>query len=186
MGLAPGVAQGLPLRASSSRRTWSPAGGTWRLVHIRYPRLWGGLHPAAVLLAGLTLAVTPLVVAAGMAQSGVWDGEGVGMLLLIISPLVAMAAPGIWACALAVRDLATPRRPVEGEVLQIRRKRSSKTESWYVAVDDGTSDRIRAWWVPLEPDFRIGAVVRADVSRYLGHARRVEVVRPGGAAPDPV
>jgi hypothetical protein len=185
MGLAPRAAQGLPLRASSPRRAWSPVGGTWRPVRIRYPQLWGGLPPWAVLLVGIAIACPPLILASGMVRSDIWDGESVGLVLLAASPLILMAGVGVWACALAVLDFVTSRRTVEGEVLHIRRRRSSKTESWYVAVDDGTSDCIRAWWFPLEPAFGVGAFVRADVSRYLGHARGVEVLRAGdGTAPE--
>jgi hypothetical protein len=186
MGLAPGAAQGLPLGPSSHRRVWSPVGGTWRPVQIRYPRGWGGIPPWGALVTGLALLVPPLGGALFIVQRGDWDTESVGWLLPALAPWLLLGALGAVAVVQGVLDIVTPRRTVQGQVLQLRRKRSSKSLTWFAVVDDGTSDRIRAWWLPQEPAFGVGAVVRAEVSRYVGHARGVEVVEPSDpAAPGP-
>jgi hypothetical protein len=59
-----------------------------------------------------------------------------------------------------------------------------------MAVDSGTSDRIKAWLVPagVYGRFREGGMVRATVGPWLGHVFRVEPVgegRAAGAAPAP-
>jgi hypothetical protein len=75
-----------------------------------------------------------------------------------------------------VADLAQGRRTVEGRVLRHRIKGADDSRRWYVAVDDGTTDRIRAWRFRQATSAPQGATVRAEVSPRTNHVRELEVV----------
>jgi hypothetical protein len=70
------------------------------------------------------------------------------------------------------------RREVEGRVLRLRVGDDKKPT--YVAVDDGSVDRIRAWALRTLPvRVRQGDTVRATISPRLRWVERLEPVRPG-------
>lgn len=79
MGVAHGAVRALPLGAESDHEAWSPVGGHWRVVKIRYPRFFPpghGRHPALVAAVGLVqvaLAVPALPAAA--AQLTPWGSS---------------------------------------------------------------------------------------------------------------
>src|SRR5262249_21701245 len=59
LGVAHGAVTALPLGAERERQAWSPIGGRWRLVRIRYPRRLPpgyGRHPLQVALIGLVVS----------------------------------------------------------------------------------------------------------------------------------
>jgi hypothetical protein len=51
----------------------------------------------------------------------------------------------------------------------VRERGDHDKRYWHVAVDDGTSDRVRAWRVGTRPAVGQGDTVRASVSRWLAH-----------------
>jgi hypothetical protein len=183
LGLAHGAVRALPLGAESDRVAWSPVGGRWRVVRIRYPRLhppgWGG-HPALVAFLGLVHLV-PGVATAGAAGTLLSDGAtgagqaaaaAAGVLAVIATALIAR---GGWMVYAGVADLVQGRRTVEGRVLRSRIKGDDDSRRWYLAVDDGTTDRIRAWRFSRSTTAPQGATVRAEVSPRTNHVRDLEV-----------
>ena len=209
MGLTGAAVDALPLGAESERQAWSPVGDRWRPVSIRYPD-WlppgYGRHPALVALVGVTAAVVgvfvgPSAVAAGRSiLDGVatftTTGDVPWWIRLVVGIIVGgvIAAGAIAAFAGAsmlvggVADLTRPRRVVEGRVLRVRERGDDNKRYWHVAVDDGTTDRVRAWRMGVPPAVSQGDTVRASVSRWLAHVRDlVEVSRvvTAPAAPAP-
>lgn len=201
LGLAHGAVRELPLGAESDGVAWSPVGGRWRVVRVRYPLLWPpawGLHPGVVLALGLA----HLVAVAGLTWSTVAvarelldrpDGTAPGsgpafpMAVAVLAALtVTAAARAVYLVAVAGGDLVEGRRTVEGRVLRHRVRGGEDRERWYVAVDDGATDRIRAWRFRRSPGIvPQGVWVRASVSHRVGHARGIEVrpEPPAHAAP---
>lgn len=203
MGVAHGAVRELPLGAESDHEAWSPVGGRWRVVRIRYPWRFPpgyGRHPARVLLGGLVwLGVAALAfpaVARGPAvvrdlvrgfstdralPSGFDLGVtvAVGVVLLVAA---AVTVHGVLMTGAGVADLVRGRRLVEGRVLRLRRRGTDDEPRWYVAVDEGTERRIRAW--RTDPGaVAQGCRVRARVTRWLAHVRDLEVVAHAPALP---
>ena len=202
MGVAAGAVRALPLGAESDSEAWSSYGGRWRKVEIDYPKRippgWGR-HPALATLIGLASLAAGLFAARiffpalGDVASRVFDstrtkGGGFQPLDLLGVALIAIPALviGIWCLraafmlVAAVPDL-TVRKQLDGVVLRIR----TRDQEHYVAVDDGTGDRVRAWVVESTvlngAGLTQGAKVHARVSPRLGHVfelRRISVVDP--------
>jgi hypothetical protein len=90
----------------------------------------------------------------------------------------------VWSLTIAVR--AVPdlwgRSEVTGEIVRDRkfRQRSSSGDRvhyrYYLAVDDGSHDRIRAWRMreSLWREFSQGETVRAEITPNLGYVRTME------------
>lgn len=201
MGVAAGAVRALPLGAESDSEAWSSYGGRWRKVEIDYPKRippgWGR-HPALATLIGLASLAAGLFAARiffpalGDVASRVFDStrnkRGFQPLDLLGVALIAIPAlvVGVWCLraffmlVAAVPDL-TVRKPVDGVVLRIR----TRDDEHYVAVDDGTGDRVRAWVVESNvlngAGLTQGAKVRATVSPRLGHVfevHRIPVAEP--------
>jgi hypothetical protein len=198
LGVARGAVTALPLGAESDHEAWSPAGGRWRVVHIRYPERVPpgyGRHPFKVAALGLlqvagagtVLRKAPDVFDA--LRDGIRDttneqiptavGKGLSItltVLLVLAGLVLLR--GAWMLLYGLADLISGRDEIEGRVLRHRNR--------YVAVDDGTRGRLRAWLLPTAPSVGQGAIARARVTRRLQHVRDFQVVRgptgPGGTA----
>jgi hypothetical protein len=187
LGLAHGAVRALPLGAESDRVAWSPVGGRWRVVRIRYPWLhppgWGW-HPALVSLFGLM----NLAGGAGLATAAaeVLGNEqlqttaakqatqaAAGVVAVIATALIAR---GGWMAYAGVADLVQGRRTVEGRVLRYRVKGDDENRRWYVAVDDGTTDRVRAWRFRKAVTAPQGATITAEVSPRTNHVRDLQVV----------
>jgi hypothetical protein len=202
LGVAHGAVHALPLGAESDRQAWSAAGGRWRLVRIRYPRRFPpgyGHHPAFVALKGLVstvggLALFPASVAAAQAVRDVVTDNtadptlppGVRLGISLATAAVAasggvLVAIGATMLVAGVCDLARGRRPVEGILLRLRLRGSDDERFWHAAVDDGTSDRVRAWRVTSVPAATQGATVSASVSPWLRHVRDLRTVSAAGA-----
>jgi hypothetical protein len=208
LGVAHGVVQSLPLGAESEREAWSSVGGRWRVVRVRYPRTippMYGYHPALVLFCGLLIAFIGLpmlgylIPAFGDLLEAVREGSttdfgtelprGLATPLAIIGPLVAIAlglvsVVGGWMILVGFSDLVTGRTTVEGKVLRIREraKQDNNKVVCHVAVDDGTTNKIRAWRFRRYTVAYRGATVRGRATRFLRHVRDLEVV---GAAATP-
>jgi hypothetical protein len=197
MGAAQGAVRALPLGAESATEAWSPVGGRWRRVRVRYPdRIPPGYgrHPLKVALAGLVeLALAGSVLrwlpdmpgavedAARDLRSEDLDLALVGRIADIVAIVLASLGGLVVARAgamfvLGTGDLVRGRRTVEGRVLRTRLQGGDDDQTRRIAVDDGTADRIRAWRLPPAIDPPQGATVRARVTRSLAHVRDLERV----------
>jgi hypothetical protein len=189
LGVAAGTERAIPLGAESDTEAWSTIGGRWRVVRIRYPKRippgWGrapglqlflGVLSAAIAGAVAFVAIPALLDAqADLAEKATENHETATLAISIAIGVLALgaalvAARGLWMAALGVLDVGRP-RVVEGRVLRVR----TKAKRTYVAVDDGTSDHVRAW-VPAHSAHQ-GADVRATVATHVGFVRAVEIVR---------
>lgn len=185
LGLAHGAVHGLPLGAENDKEIWSSHGGSWRVVHVRYPRWYNmaaGQAPWAAILLGLLMMVVGIMPAL---QFGAFFGDDIlsgGALMgmgVLFMPLILMGLGGFFGLVLGISDLISPKRTVQGTVLRIQRKGSGKSQRWYVVVDDGMSSHITAWkFSHFSGGYTEGAVVRARVTRWLRHVSHVEVIEP--------
>jgi hypothetical protein len=203
MGVAHGAVRAIPLGAESDREAWSPVGGHWRVVRVRYPRFLPpgyGRPPAWAALAGLfQLGLAALAFPAATAAAPALldlardfsDGSVplafrlfvTGALAVVVVMATGLALRGGLMLAGGVADLLSRPRTVEGRVLRVRRRGGKDKARWYVAVDDGTADRVRAWQAAPRGAAQ-GATVRATVTRWLAHVRDLTVVTPPAAAAD--
>jgi len=159
LGLAHGAVGALPLGAESDDEAWSPVGGRWRVVRVRYPR-WTppgyGRHPAVAVLGGLAqlaagagLAVLALRLTGegdgGLAGPGVDDDPFASARVELAARIGAavavalgalLAARGAWMLLAGAADVGTGRRTVVGRVLRRRVRGSEDHQRWYVAVDE--------------------------------------------------
>jgi hypothetical protein len=204
MGVAHGVAQALPLGTESERDAWSSVGGRWRRVRIRYPRRVPpgyGTHPALAVLSGLvvlaigtaTLRFLPDLVTSFRDDTTV-GGEDharfAHLLSLAGAAATVLAAPvaavGAWMILAGIADLVSGRTTVEGRILRERDRYrrdqdgDRKLVSRYLAVDDGTADTIRSWRFTRHTVGHRGDTVRGRVTRFLRHAKDLEVVSHSG------
>jgi hypothetical protein len=180
LGVTHTASEVLDLGLGDRRRVWSSYGGRWRRVRVRYPRLWpryGASTPRLLLRGGLALALA----AVGLNWSGAPQPElpavpqdlagAVETAAWVVSVLALLAAGyGGYVLLRTLLDLVTT-RTVTGEVLWIEQWRSRfqgrgssrRSVPWldYLAVDDGRSDRTKAWGLPrgVAP----GPVVDRDV-----------------------
>jgi hypothetical protein len=181
LGVASGASRPLPMGVESDTEAWSAYSGQWRRVRISYPRLWPpgwGADPTRALLVGLALV------------------GGLGLLLYFTgSSLLAAgvfgAVPFTIAClgvvmgvAVVVMAAADWRTAVEvtGPILRLRTFGDDDSRRHYVAVDDGTSEEIRAWrvtWARYE-GLDQGDVITARLTRNLACVRWI--IRPEGGS----
>jgi hypothetical protein len=192
LGVAAGAVRALPLGSESDTVAWTSNGGKWRMVRIDYPKRippgWGkppalaALIGAASLLGGLFVAniFFPLMAdTAGTLFDSTKD-QGfdpvnlIGVAILAI-PTVVTAVWLVRAALMlraAVPDLFA-RREVGGVVLRIRREEKAS----YLAVDEGSGTRLKAWLVPPAildaAGLGQGSPVSATVSPHLGHVSRL-------------
>jgi hypothetical protein len=177
-GLAEHAIAALPFGEEDDHLAWSPQGGTWRRVRVRYPRVrppgWGR-HPLLATVLGLFWA--------GLAGSfisrliGTEGGLQQGASTVLAVPLLW----GIWVLSASIPDLFTT-RVVSGTVLRCRTRRrflsnnDSPTFWYYLAIDDGTRDRIAAFRVPEArySSVRQGQVVTAEIAPRLGYVRTLQ------------
>lgn len=192
----------LPMGTEDDHRAWSRFGARWRRVKVRYPRVlppaWGK-HPAfalflAVLWGGVAVLAIYGIDAMGSSDppqsvsSSQWDDLTTGALIAL-APAIAVLAWALWVLVRALPDLWST-RTVIGEIVRDRRFRkwSSSNDtprySNYLAVDDGTSDRVSAWrmrgalWALHDQ----GEVVTAEITPRLRYVRSItRTVGPGGS-----
>jgi hypothetical protein len=197
MGVARMAVDLLPMGAEDDHRAWSRFGGRWRRVKVRYPRArppaWGK-HPAfALFLAVLwgTVAVFALRFLVHLASdaddvfgssSGLerdtldWIGRGA---LIAIVPFALVLLWALYVLARAVPDLWL-RRTTTAELVRARRrqqvfKSGNDPKYWYyVALDDGTHAKLRAFRVrrQLYTDAQ-GQTVTAVFTPNLGYVREL-------------
>lgn len=154
VGAARLASEVIDLSVSSRRKIWSSYGGTWRVVRVRYPRLWphyGWTVPMLLVRSGVALGIAYLLFQiVGITEEITMPGiDLVRMTMTLL--MVALGLYGLYVALRSVIDLATAQR-VTGEVLWMQRKyrNSDKPSNWYLAVDDGSTDRTTAWMLPSE------------------------------------
>jgi hypothetical protein len=192
LGVAAGAVRALPLGSESDTEAWTSHGGHWRVVHIDYPKRlppgWGKPPILATLigLAGLLASLFvariffPLMADAASDLFGSTRDEGfdpinlIGVAVLIIPTTVTaiLLVRSALMLAAAVPDLFV-RREVEGVALRIRRHEKVS----YLAVDEGTGTKVRAWIVdPMmlsAAGLDQGSRVSATVTPRIGHVFRL-------------
>lgn len=190
----------LPMGDEDDRNAWSPWGGRWHPVKVRYPLylppMWGK-HPAAsalisiliVMAGGMAIMVGTRV--QGLARgssaqeaSGITPGD-VSAVISTVLPLVGLLLllTGGVLLVRALVDLTSTKR-VNGHLVRKRRKRrlfdSSHTPKYlcYLAVDDASSPRINAWRVRDEIFDHVeqGDDVVAEVTRYGRYVKSISKI----------
>ncbi len=181
---------------------WSSFGGTWHRVRVRYPRLfWRYGKPAPPLvgraiIAGVIAALlfrfwAKLIVGAGK-QSFVEGKPTAGLVdpvkLLGLGVALVLGAYALYFLVRTVIDLAAP-TTVTGQVLwcEVWRSTSGSENSparpWlhYLALDDGSADRTRAWALPTEFSRKCsdGDTVKITVRPWSRRVGELEVLEHG-------
>ena len=176
---------------------WSHFGGTWHRVRVRYPSLWwryGRTAPQIIIravLAGVAGALLLGQVSGFVAGLGGGELNPFATTFDLVSKIMLVAgavgvAYGAYLLVRAVVDLARP-VTITGEALWVRVWKqhpggeNTPPRPWlhYLALDDGTSDRTRAWGLPseftrrFEPGDTVTIVVR-PWSRRVGEVTLVE------------
>ena len=113
-------------------------------------------------------------------------GYSVGLTAVVAVVAVVAGGVSVRGAALTLAglgDLVTGRTAVEGRALRVRDRTNEDHVRVYIAVDDGSTDTIRAWLLRTRVGVQQGQLVRAQVTRWLRHAAEVEVARPVAAVP---
>ncbi|HYH27478.1 MAG TPA: DUF2207 domain-containing protein [Actinomycetota bacterium] len=186
LGVGRRTLRAIPMGADDDHRAWSAMSGEWREVRIRYPRWWPpgwGRMPTVSLLFGLLLGGLSAAALYGLgswlypelaevlpAESLRWVRMGAVVLAVIVG-IVGLRA--LAALVVSATDLGSASSRT-GTVLRIRSFGREGRERHYVAVDDGRSERIRAFriptklrWVPVTE----GKHATASFSPRLGYLR---------------
>lgn len=179
LGVAAAAVRAVPMGAEDDHRAWSSAGARWRQVRVRYPRFlppaWGR-HPVGAFFLGLfwlVLAGTVFSFARRIGRPRATEGS--------VPPLTDSVVAWIWRVELAVVVLfglaalwglyvvvrAVPdfwqRGEITGQAVRLRKRRrggndDNPTYCYYVAVDDGSSETIRA--------FQVGSAIYEAIDEY--------------------
>ena len=173
LGVASGASRPLPMGVESDTDAWSAYGGRWRHVRISYPHLWPpawGKDPVLAFLAGVGLA-------AGLGLFLYLSGlELLDAGLFGAVPFAIACAGVMLAVAAAVMAAADWRTALEvtGPILRLRSfGGEDDDERHYVAVDDGVSERIRAWRIgeTLYETLEQGDLITVRLTARLGCVR---------------
>ena len=176
-GIADRAVQELPFGAEDDELAWSTQGGRWHRVHVRYPRVipptWGW-PPIGAVAVGILVIGGPGYLLGALATS-TNHPHARGALLVV----TALMVPIVWGVAVlwrAVPDLFTTTL-VTGVALRCRMRQrllsSNKDPQYhhYVAIDDGSKNRIAA--------FRVSpAALRERVPGRDAHRRDQPAPRP--------
>ena len=183
LGVASGASRPLPMGVESDTDAWTAYGGSWRHVRISYPRYWPpgwGVDPTVALVAGAAVVAgcglllylgAPTLLDAGVFGALPLTIAGIGV---VVGVAVVLMAASDWRTAVEVT----------GPILRLRTFGDDEKRRYYVAVDDGTSNTIRAWRVksPRYEGLEQGQVITARLTRNL---RCLRWVIPADAAPQP-
>jgi hypothetical protein len=197
-GAAPLAVALLPMGAEDDHRAWSRVGGRWRTVRVRYPRAFPpawGKHPVLGAALALLWGAVAILVGYGLSElraadrpveisRSAWDWVDRGTAIAFV-PVVLVLAWALWVLFRAVPDLWQT-RTIDGDIVRGRRFRQwfssgENPDYWcYFGVDDGSTERIRAWRVrdELWSQHAQGETVRAVVTPRLGYVRSLERADP--------
>jgi hypothetical protein len=190
LGVATGASGPLPMGTESDTRAWSAYRGAWRPVEVRYSTRWPigwGRSPLAVLASGLGIALVGgfllYVLGGGVIDAVSSGGDALIALAILAVPGLVFAA-GVVSIVFALADIGS-RVERTGPILRLRMFGDDDSRRYYVAVDDGTSSRIRAWPIgaALYSGLAQGELVTVSVTRKLGHVR--SIVQAPGTPPSP-
>ena len=168
LGVASGASRPLPMGVESDSEAWTALGGGWRRVRISYPRFWPpgwGADPIVASLAGLALVAGAgtILYTAGpdLLDAGLFGVVPftVACVCVVLGVAVVVMAASDWRTAVEVT----------GPILRLRAFGDDDGRRYYVAVDDGSSDAIRAWRVKWEryEGLEQGDVITARLTRNL-------------------
>lgn len=181
------------------RLVWSSFGGTWHRVHVSYPHVWrhygqptGRLIVRSLVVAAIGVALLRYwrpgldwVAAHGGRFEQLDTARTVGALLGI-----PVTVYGGYTALRAIID-TFGRRTLTGQVLwmQLWRTESAGEDHprepllYYLAVDDGTGDRTRAWALPanLSHQCDTGDTVTIAVRRWSRRVGSVSAIERGSA-----
>jgi Predicted membrane protein (DUF2207) len=185
LGVASGASGPLPLGVESDTRAWTSYGGAWREVRVSYPRYWPpawGRDPMLTLGVGLAIVVGMGLVLYyfGLSQLGA-GAIGIALFAAACVGIVLGAAVVVMAATDWGREIE-----VTGPLLRLRAFGDEDDElRYYAAVDDGSSERIRALRIGREQYERIaqGQTITVRLTPNLGCVRwilREEEVAPAG------
>jgi hypothetical protein len=146
LGVASGASRPLPMGVESDTRAWTAHGGGWRLVRVSYPRFWPpawGADPIVALLVGLGLVVGfgLILYTAGpdFLDAGVYGALpfGIACVGVVVGIAIVIMVASDWRTAVEIT----------GPILRLRTFGDDDKSRYYVAIDDGESNTIRAWKV---------------------------------------
>jgi hypothetical protein len=177
LGVARGAVEPIPMGAESDTRAWSSYGGHWRAVRIAYPTVFPlgwGLSPLPSLLVGTVIGLV-----SGFALS-VFAGRANAVVLPFLVPLGIGAVAAGMVIFRSLADLLSQPLTVQGEILRLR-VYGDKSKRHFVAIDDGGSQRLRAFVVDprLYRQLEQGEVVEATVTPHLRHVRGIALLADG-------
>jgi hypothetical protein len=195
----------IDLGMGNRRRVWSSWGNTWHQVRISYPRFWPryGKTAGRLVFRGILAGVIGFAllyfwvkaVARVVADPAVSHGLKAGLsdtiqnvgLLIGITTLTY----GLYVLLRTAIDVASP-TTITGQVLwrELWRTRSGGEDRppvpvlHHLAIDDGSSDRTRAWGMPHAFDGTCsdGDTVTIKVRRWSRRIVELTVVERGNSA----
>jgi len=199
LGAAAAAVRAMPMGAENDHRAWSSYGGRWRQVTVSYPTIWPpawGASPGETIWRGIRLGVPAAVAlyvfsllmpSLSFAQSSeqpIRDGSAIAVLIAAVALVVL--ATGMWLLLAGAISLFGGRQ-VTGDAVRVR-SFGDEAQACYIAVDDGTRDRIRAWKVrpQLYGSVTEYSTVTVTVSPLLAYVRSVHrAAVPTSRAPVP-
>jgi len=186
LGVAAAAVRAIPMGSESDRRAWSSYGGQWRQVSVSYPKMWPpayGASPGESIWRGIRLGgvaavflwvfaqLLPHLSFTQRADQLTRDLSAVAVLGGAIALVVL--GTGLWLLLAGLISLAGTAH-VTGDAVRLR-KFGSEGSICYLAVDDGTRDRIRAWKV--RPAIYDGlteySTVTVSITPLLSYVRHV-------------
>jgi hypothetical protein len=196
LGVAAAAVRAIPMGAESDHRAWSSYTGTWRQVRVSYPRWWPpayGASPGETIWRGIRVGGVSALVLFGFyklmpsltfAQSSeqvLRDGSAIAVLIAA----AAVVAGGAGLCLLLAGVVSLfGTRTINGSAIRLRRF-GGEDGRCYLAVDDGTSDHVRAW--KLRPGIYLAQTeytnVTATVTPLLSYVRDVQPAPATARAP---
>jgi Predicted membrane protein (DUF2207) C-terminal domain len=192
----------IDLGMGNRRRVWSSFGGTWHRVRVSYPRFWpryGRTGPSMIVKgllsggAGVLLLYFWARAVAGAARQPYVAGHPLSRFadpVRVVGLGIGLVLVGYGGYVLIrmIIDLATP-VTITGQVLWLQLWRSTRGGEdspprpvlHYLAVDDGSDDRTRAWALPSAMAGRCdtGDTIRMTARRWTRRVGEVTVVQRG-------
>ena len=199
LGVAAAAVRAMPMGSESDSRAWSSYGGHWRQVSVSYPKVWPpayGASPGESIWRGVRLGSVAAVYLWVFAQllphlSFTQRADQLTRDLSAVAVLGAAIAlvvlgTGLWLLLAGLISLVGTAH-VTGDAVRLRRF-GSEASICYLAVDDGTRDRIRAWKVrpaiyDALTEYSTITVSVTPLLSYVRHVHRAGVPVASAAAP---
>ena len=199
LGVAAAAVRAMPMGSESDSRAWSSYGGHWRQVSVSYPKVWPpayGASPGESIWRGIRLGSVAAVYLWVFAQllphlSFTQRADQLTRDLSAVAVLGAAIAlvvlgTGLWLLLAGLISLVGTAH-VTGDAVRLRRF-GSEASICYLAVDDGTRDRIRAWKVrpaiyDALTEYSTVTVSVTPLLSYVRHVHRAGVPVASAAAP---